>query len=295
MTDCTGQTCPLCNRRLLDNEDIAVCPDCGTPHHRECYKENGSCANTELHQQGFVWSPSSPEPLPKSCSNCNATNDPTSSFCSSCGKPLGAPMPLEVENDKSFMDAISVLEAFNQVTNVTENEEIDGIKITDWTTYIGKSAPRYLFSFKRMDVTKQKVQFCLSAMFFAPFYFMYRRMWMMGILALIIDIVLSVPTSLLLLNEVYRISFGVDVTTLTTFANIASVVMIAVNTAWGAFAIYLFRKSAGKSIKKMQQSAKTEEQYHETLAKHAGPCKVVMMVVVGLFVFSFFSQMFMLM
>ncbi len=294
MTDCKGQTCPICNRRFLDEDDIAVCPDCGTPHHRECYLQRGSCANAELHQNGFVWSPSSPEPLPKSCPNCNATNEPERSFCSSCGKPLGSPVPLEVESEKSFMDAVSALESFNQVNNVAENDEIDGIKITDWKTYIGKATPRYIYSFKRMDATNQKIQFCLSAMFFAPFFFMYRRMWLIGIIAMLIDIILSVPTSILLVHEVYRISFEIDTETLTTIANVASVVMIAINTTWGAFAIYLYRKSAGKSIKKMQQNSATEEQFQEVLAKRSGPCKVVMMVVVGLFVFSFFSQLLML-
>jgi len=33
-----------------------VCPDCGTPHHRSCYAENGGCANAARHDEdGFEW------------------------------------------------------------------------------------------------------------------------------------------------------------------------------------------------------------------------------------------------
>ncbi len=295
MMDCTGQTCPICNRRFLENDDIVVCPDCGAPHHRDCYKQAGSCANAALHAEGFVWHSSKPEPLPRSCSNCNMTNAPQNAFCVSCGKPMDAPVPLEVENNKSFIDAISAIELFEQATRVSENEELDGISVKDWRVYIGSAAPRYLYAFKKMDLTRQKIHFCVSAMFFAPFYFMYRRMWLFGLLALLIDMVLSVPTSLIFLQQYYDITLTtIDTDVLTTVANIASIVMLGINTAWGAFAIYLYRKSAAKTIKKMQQQSKTEEAYQDVLVKKSGPCKVVMMVVVGLFVFSLFSQILMI-
>ncbi len=294
MMDCTGQTCPICNRRLLENDDIAVCPDCGTPHHRECYKESGRCANHEMHGTDFSWKAVTPEPLPRSCPNCNATNPPSHSFCGSCGKPMDAPIPLEVESGKDFIDAISALEMFDQATRISENDELDGIKIKDWKTYIGTAAPKYLYTFKRMDLTRQKISFCISAMFFAPFYFMYRRMWLMGLLALLIDGILSIPTSLLLLQQVYGISIEIDGETLLSIANVASIVMLVINTTWGAFAMYLYRKSAAKSIKKMQKQSPTEEVYREILVRKSGPCKPVMMVAVGLLVFSFFSQFLMM-
>ena len=49
--------CPYCGRKFAEGDDIVVCPECGTPHHRECYKEHGSCANEERHgsfEWGFV-------------------------------------------------------------------------------------------------------------------------------------------------------------------------------------------------------------------------------------------------
>lgn len=35
--DYRGQHCPICGKEFCDGDDIVVCPECGTPYHRECY------------------------------------------------------------------------------------------------------------------------------------------------------------------------------------------------------------------------------------------------------------------
>lgn len=57
MLNFSGSKCPYCGEVFKDGDDIAVCPECGTPHHRACYKEHGKCANEARHAEGFVWSP----------------------------------------------------------------------------------------------------------------------------------------------------------------------------------------------------------------------------------------------
>ena len=32
-----NETCPVCGEKFTADSDVVVCPDCGTPHHRECY------------------------------------------------------------------------------------------------------------------------------------------------------------------------------------------------------------------------------------------------------------------
>lgn len=41
--------CPICGIDFTDDDDVVVCPDCGTPHHRECWMKTGHCANEALH------------------------------------------------------------------------------------------------------------------------------------------------------------------------------------------------------------------------------------------------------
>ena len=35
----TGNHCPVCEQEFTDNDDIVVCPDCGTPYHRACWQK----------------------------------------------------------------------------------------------------------------------------------------------------------------------------------------------------------------------------------------------------------------
>lgn len=41
--------CPVCNNPFNQDDDAVFCPECGTPHHRECWKKNGRCFNEALH------------------------------------------------------------------------------------------------------------------------------------------------------------------------------------------------------------------------------------------------------
>ena len=55
MADFTGAKCEYCKKIFTSTDDVVVCPDCGTPYHRECYIEAGECINYELHEKGGDW------------------------------------------------------------------------------------------------------------------------------------------------------------------------------------------------------------------------------------------------
>ena len=41
--------CALCHAYLFPEDDVVYCPECGAPHHRECYNSIGHCALEEFH------------------------------------------------------------------------------------------------------------------------------------------------------------------------------------------------------------------------------------------------------
>ena len=47
--------CPVCEEQFKKGDDIVVCPECGTPHHRECYENIGHCFNKDKHSEDFVF------------------------------------------------------------------------------------------------------------------------------------------------------------------------------------------------------------------------------------------------
>ena len=70
-----GQHCPICGKEFCDGDDIVVCPECGTPYHRECYKTAGHGVNEERHSENFEWKPETAphaeEKTPKAGQNAN--------------------------------------------------------------------------------------------------------------------------------------------------------------------------------------------------------------------------------
>ena len=58
--DYTGLKCGICEKNFNQEDDVVVCPDCGTPMHRKCCRDLSkskgiSCPNYEKHEQGYVF------------------------------------------------------------------------------------------------------------------------------------------------------------------------------------------------------------------------------------------------
>ena len=49
----TQYKCPVCKKQFVSGDDIVVCPECGAPHHRECYEQNGKCFFEDKHSEDF--------------------------------------------------------------------------------------------------------------------------------------------------------------------------------------------------------------------------------------------------
>ena len=43
------KACSVCHAYLFDEDDVVYCPECGAPHHRDCYNTVGHCALEEFH------------------------------------------------------------------------------------------------------------------------------------------------------------------------------------------------------------------------------------------------------
>ena len=51
--DYIGTNCPVCEEAFKQGDDIVVCPECGTPHHRHCYESVNHCVFQDKHREGF--------------------------------------------------------------------------------------------------------------------------------------------------------------------------------------------------------------------------------------------------
>ena len=93
-TKYTGKTCVYCEKVFTEDDDIVVCPDCGAPHHRSCYKELGHCALESKHNEKEPWSWGVQHEeiidgdAPMRCPRCATLYKPGTMQCPVCGTDL---------------------------------------------------------------------------------------------------------------------------------------------------------------------------------------------------------------
>lgn len=85
MNDYVGKICPVCKQEINELDKVTVCPDCGMPHHTDCWEMNGGCSTFGCAQQGTV---EVKKPM-ATCSKCGAELADGQEFCPKCGTPRG--------------------------------------------------------------------------------------------------------------------------------------------------------------------------------------------------------------
>lgn len=142
-----GCSCVSCNNRFIETDDAVVCPVCGSPHHRACWTEQGKCANSELHKDGFVWiypqELKKEEPAAKEtpietnlrfkngenavvCPHCQTLNYGNDALCLKCQKPLFDTSENNFSNQSFSEDQTEYANAPYGCDNSSENGNIPG-------------------------------------------------------------------------------------------------------------------------------------------------------------------------
>lgn len=300
MTRYTGNHCPVCEQAFTDTDDIVVCPDCGTPYHRDCWKKVGACMHRSEHAAGFEWQPEiGPEAVKAAheatCPNCGTRNTPGAARCSHCGCPLprseadsaDAAKPEEqvpiYARDPSAVNNRSAapgphIETYSADREggiyrreISPEDTIDGIKAKDWAAYVGRSPMYYLMQFFRMSITNRKAAVCLSAFLFGPAYLFYRKMWKEGLLTAVLTIVLSIPTFIEIISVFNPSLLGaMPLGWLPAAVNVCAVASWALNIILGLFAVSWYRREAKKNIDRIYADYPDGEARTDALLQKGG-------------------------
>ena len=300
MTRYTGNHCPVCEQAFTDTDDIVVCPDCGTPYHRDCWKKVGACMHRSEHAAGFEWQPEiGPEAVKAAheatCPNCGTRNTPGAARCSHCGCPLprseadsaDAAKPEEqvpiYARDPSAVNNRSAapgphIETYSADRDggiyrreIGPEDTIDGIKAKDWAAYVGRSPMYYLMQFFRMSITNRNAAVCLSAFLFGPAYLFYRKMWKEGLLTAILTIVLSIPTFIEIISVFNPSLLGaMPLGWLPAAVNVCAVASWALNIILGLFAVSWYRREAKKNIDRIYADYPDGEARTDALLQKGG-------------------------
>ncbi len=195
-----GKKCAVCSAYLFEDDDVVFCPECGAPHHRDCYKAMGRCGLSELHgtAEQYKSEPSSnieeqetspsqkTEDNRKSCPFCGREVDTDAVFCPYC---RGRVTPMPQFNAGMGFEVIDA------------NEELDeGVTAGDALKTVTVNGGRYISRFKQFKEGK-KTSWNWAAFLLPHGWLAFRKMYLLAALVASLMVASSLLTVPLLIAE----------------------------------------------------------------------------------------------
>ena len=205
MKDFKKQSCAKCGEAFDEKSDVVVCPECGAPHHRECWKETGHCACESLHSDSYekkkkkmyIGDTNIP---PVNVSNSSGTDSDERVICPNCGRRTKKSEkyceysgyyiyehadPFSQNNESNSESDIDKLFSFDPA------EQLDGVPAGDIKRFVGNMWIYYIPRFVRMSRAKMPISFNFSAFLMHGFWFISRKMYLPGSLMIIAVTIIS--------------------------------------------------------------------------------------------------------
>ncbi|MDE6781459.1 MAG: DUF2628 domain-containing protein [Ruminococcus sp.] len=195
----TGEKCVCCGKVFEDGDDVVVCPECGSPHHRECYRKENRCANSAMHGTGEKWHKTVAEENKtekKICPECGFPNNPSDfDNCVVCGADL---------DGKENIDSLTPEQEDINIrsnTGFNPDEDMGGATLKEVSMFVGTNTFYYIPIFKRMKDFGSKISFNFTCFLFPSFYFANRKMWFWAMISAIISVVFNLPLYVMAMAE----------------------------------------------------------------------------------------------
>ncbi len=257
--------CPVCGLSFEADDDVVVCPSCGTPHHRECYKNNGGCANAKRHDEGYNFVSSAPD-------NKEET------------KEHHTESKAENTDEATSQNNTTIPDAFVSVMGhtIADGDEIEGVPVGDLKKFIGNSWVYYIPMFFAKVKGLRIFRINFSA-FIGSFAWLFaRKFYLLGLLSALIT---SASYFYMYFYVAYVMESGIDITqSITAIFNssdqfvligyyiysIVSYIPFVLSLLTGIFANRLYMKRCIKKVKKINATSTTAEQFNARLEKKGG-------------------------
>ncbi len=219
--DYIGSKCQVCDEYFHVGDDIVVCPECGTPHHRDCYKKLGHCVNEDKHSQDFDYlNELKTETTIENenynrdtdlivCKKCGAKNPNNALFCSRCGESFinqstvnqnhqqdnkGNEQPFSPFSSSSGSPNVIL---FDPLAGVKPDTDLgDGVTAAEAAKYVKQNTPYFITIFNNIkNYSKSRFNFC--AALFGGGYLLYRKMYKIGTIITVIEALVMIVSTYL--------------------------------------------------------------------------------------------------
>lgn len=237
-----GLSCPVCGQPFKETDDIVACPECGAPHHRDCWKQEGHCHYAAAHGTKDQWTRPEPQPEPvfqpdvqpgpapqsqgpapggKRCPYCGNLNTQYAEFCSRCGRELPssdwsspAPPPAGPYTPPGQVPPYAPPGGYGEYApfhmpvndpygGVGKDEPIEEVTAEEAAQVVAVNTQYYLPKFKKMSHNGARVSWNWPAFLITPCWLLYRKNLLSGILTLIFWISRSVLSVVISAQFIY--------------------------------------------------------------------------------------------
>lgn len=305
MSRYAGMSCIVCGKKFDDEDtsDIVVCPVCGLPHHRECYKQLGHCAMEDKHGTSEQWSSESVKAETAAsdedtiiCPKCSHKNNKNNLFCDNCGYAFDSENKSEQNYDPDDLlktinslpdsedDLPSPVKLMNILPKLDDKEIIDGISVRELKLFIGQSPYYFISRFRFFKKGRLNLSLNVPGYIGGFVYYFYRKMYLMGVIMFIITLVTSIPMLIYIManpsamfrndsiyqNPILSSLPNSYLTRLERYSNIANRISFIVSVLNGSLFNILYKKHVYKSINAIKSKNLTVEEYESELAKKGG-------------------------
>lgn len=210
--DFIGYECDGCKKPFHADDDIVVCPVCGTPQHRECYEKLGHCVNEEKHAENYSWEDehnnNANEKAEVKCPVCGFKNPANSLFCNHCGQPLNSDSSQTSQENPPNTAPFGGFASFGGFSPINEQQQPDFEKIYDsdapiadevtvkeMTSFVDQNKPYYYTVFNNIK-WHDTSRYNFAAFLFTGGWFLYRKQYLKGAIICIITIALLIISAL---------------------------------------------------------------------------------------------------
>lgn len=303
MNKFAGSKCIVCEKEFKEDDDIVICPECGTPYHRECYAKNGRCINDELHESGGEWQPekSAHNPDIAVCTKCGKENPKGSKFCNNCGSLLEESLVSGLPNQgqtelfpgENSANPQEDIQARTTIVKLTGMDDLDGNTINDYVNYVGERKKQYFIpKFITFAKTPIKSSINFWALIIPEYYFFYRKMFGAGTVVMLLLTALSLPSCMTVFNEFLNIGTGFNFngSTFTTIYNICYFASIAIRIFCTLKADKMYYDKAREDIQEIKKKNQDEPELSESIKKKGGTS--IIAVIIAFFASGFISTAF---
>lgn len=181
--------CPVCGETFKADDDIVVCPECGTPHHRECYNKTHNCANKKLHGTDFKFIRSAD--IEKTQEQETKEEQKQALPFSPAAESSNSPEQIKRLVDETVHEQVH-----------TEDVTIDGVSVLDASQVIGSNVKYYLPRF----IKGKGLNWNWGAFFFGPLYYFFRKMYMQGFMFIALQFASNVAVSYIYSKQITAMS-----------------------------------------------------------------------------------------